>query len=85
MAVMVSNNLITTIQVNMLPPAQISPELLLLNFLAINLPSQPFIGGTFDFTTFSPYSYFKRATPFLQLRCFCIDITFNYINNPAEG
>jgi len=41
-----------TIQVNMLLPAQIHSH---------------YLAATFDFTTFSPCSYFKGAAPYFQL------------------
>ena len=60
--------------------------IVVIKFLATNLPSQPLFGRHLDFTTFSPCSYLKEPHLFLQHRCFGIDITFcNNINNSAKG
>jgi len=48
----------------MLPPAPTSPELSLLNFQPLTYHHSHFLAANFDFTTFSPYSYFKGATIF---------------------
>ena len=61
MAVMViGKNVTTTIKVKLVQEASL-PELLLINFKAINHHSQ-FLTAT---STFSSRSYFKRATPSL--------------------
>ena len=63
-----AKNLIATIQVNLVPRASgtNSPELLLyIKSLVINLPSQPFLAATLDFTYF-----FTRATPFCTVLLF---------------
>ena len=70
--------LITTIQVNFgcrLVLAQNSPELSLLNFFTINLPSEPFLGRHLGFHIFFHHSLFEGRTLFLQLGCFGLDFT----------
>ena len=69
-----SVNLITTIQVNILPP--ISLKASLLNFKPLTYHFSPW---TLILQP-SRHSYFKGATPLLQLRCFGIDIT-SFCNN----
>ena len=68
--------LITTIQVDLVPnPIEGNtnlPEFSLLNFFAISLPSQSFLGCHFDFSHLFPPG-FLGPRPFSQLGYFCID------------
>ena len=68
---------ITTIQINLCPNSsftrnQHKTELLLLEFFAIDQPSQPLLGRHLDFTTFSPCGHLVQEGcktglyPFLQ-------------------
>ena len=57
--------LITTIQVNLCCPAKKNLlELILLKFLSLTLPSQPFLGPHLYFTTFFILAILHTAAPF---------------------
>ena len=77
--------LITTIQVNLccLIPAslEISTKftwIVVIKFFHQPIPSQPFLGRHFDFTTFSHWPFLNRAAPFSQPGCFWVAF-INYI------
>ena len=68
--------LITTIQVNLVPLGQLaqnSPELSLLKFFIINLPSQPFLGRHLGFHIFLTIAFLRAALFFYSLAVFGLD------------
>ena len=65
--------LITTIQVNFCAASQNLPKLSLLKFLPLTYHHSHFLAATLDFTSFFNIA-FLRATHFLQLGCFGLDV-----------
>ena len=86
----VTKNLITTIQVNFVSiPSEVGTrqskftQIVIIKFFVTNLPLQLVLG--LYFAIFLILAILHRATPFLQLGCFCIDTIITHHQNFSAG